>query len=128
LWDQPGQVFDEITAKFDQPSWHHTVRVVESLVFAAELASAPPLRSEPLAKFAHELLAEAEHLFDLEQLAGSTEGGMSMRQSLEVVRRRLQRVREIVGDRPGSAAAVLLTVLAEIDQFAAARSDLMGQD
>jgi hypothetical protein len=128
LWDQPALAYDMIRVRYDQPTWHHTVRVVESLVLAAELAATHPLRSEGLATLAQDLLAEAEHLFDQEQLAGSTEAGRSMRVSLETVRQRLQRAREIAFDRPGTAAAVLLTVLAEIDQLAAARSDVVGRD
>ncbi len=128
LWDQPGLVFDTVTVRYQEPTWHHTVRVVESLVFAAELANTHPLRSEQLTTFAQDLLAEAEHLFDQEQLAGSTQAGPAMRDSLEAVRQRLHRARDIAADRPGSATAVLLTVLAELDQFAAARSDLAGRD
>jgi hypothetical protein len=128
LWDQPSRVYDALSGGFERPTWHHTVRVVESLVFASELASTHPLRSETLEGLSGELLAEAEHLFDQEQLAGSTEAGRSMRESLETVRQRLQRAREISPDRPGSAVALLLTVLADLDQFAAARSDVASRD
>jgi len=123
LWDQPAQVYDTLTVKYEQPTWHHTVRVVESLVLAAELAGTHPLRNERLATYAQDLLAEAEHLFDQEQLAGSTEAGLAVRRQLETVRQRIQRAREIASDRPGTAASILTNVLIEIDQFAAARSD-----
>src|SRR6266536_513583 len=127
LWDQPAQVYDMLTVRYEKPTWHHTVRVVESLVFAAELAATHPLRNERLAIHAQDLLAEAEHLFDQEQLAGSTEAGLPMRRKLETVRLRIQRAREIAADRPGTAAAILTYVLTEIDQFAAVRSE-PGQD
>lgn len=128
LWDQPALAYEALDIKYEQPTWHHTVRVVESLVLAAHVVGTHPLRSEGLAVLAQDLLAEAEHLFDQEQLAGSTEGGPSMRQNLETVRRRLQRAREINLDRPGSAVALLFSVLQEVDQLAAARSDVAGRD
>jgi hypothetical protein len=126
LWDQPADVFDTIELRYTDPSWHHTVRVVESLVYAANMADSHPLRSEGLATMSRELLAEAEHLFDQELLAGSTEAGPAMRSKIEGVRQRLRRVREIMADRPGSATALLLSVLRELDDLAAARHDVLG--
>jgi hypothetical protein len=79
-----------------------------------------------LATFSQDLLAEAEHLFDQELLAGSTEAGPAMREKIEAVRQRLRRVREIMTDRPGSAVALLLSVLRELDDLAAARQDVLG--
>ncbi len=125
LWDQPADVFPTVTRRFEQPTWHHTVRVVESLVFAAKLAESHPLRSEELATFTQDLLAEAEHLFDQELLAGSTEAGRAMREKLEAIRQRLRRSREIMVDRPGSAVSLLLSVLRELDDLAAARQDVL---
>src|SRR5690606_8468280 len=43
LWDQPQHVFDEITSPPTAVSWHHTMRIVESLVIAARLTSSDPL-------------------------------------------------------------------------------------
>jgi hypothetical protein len=126
LWDQPANVFPTAPTFFTQTGWHHTARVVESLVFAANLAESHPLRSEALVEFAQELLAEADHMFDSELLAGSTEGGRAMREKLEGVRQRLRRARDILDQRPGSAAALLLTILRELDDLNAARQDLLG--
>ncbi len=74
LWDQPSQIYGSIGTSYDRPTWHHTLRVVESLVLAAELTNTPPLRSDRLVSVAHDLLAEAEHLFDKEQMPGTTDG------------------------------------------------------
>jgi hypothetical protein len=126
LWDQPADVFSSLEKRFNEPSWHHTVRVVESLVFAANMADTHPLRSDALADLTQDLLAEAEHLFDQELLAGSTEAGRAMRDKIESVRQRLRRVREIMVDRPGSAVSLLLSVLRELDDLAAARHDVLG--
>ena len=127
LWDQPAAVFPTLEHRFTHPSWHHTLRVVESLVFAANLAESHPLRSQSLTTLAQDLLAEAEHLFDQELLAGSTEGGRSIRERLESVRQRLRRSREIMLDRPGSSVSLLLAVLGDLDALAAARQDIRGR-
>jgi hypothetical protein len=126
LWDQPAGAFPVVEQRFAEPSWHHTVRVVESLVMAANLADSHPLRSDGLTAFTQDLLAEAEHLFDQELLAGSTEAGPAMRDKIEGVRQRLRRVREIMLDRPGSAVSLLLAILRELDDLAAARQDVLG--
>ncbi|MBB5871712.1 hypothetical protein F4553_005091 [Allocatelliglobosispora scoriae] len=126
LWDQPASVYDRGLAVFEQPSWHHTVRVVEALVNAAGMAGSHPLRSEKLIEFTQDLLAEAEHLFDQELLIGATERGPAMRVKLETVRQQLRRAREITADRPGSAVALLLSVLRDLDGFQAARQDVLG--
>jgi hypothetical protein len=126
LWDQPENVFPNVAAASDLPSWHHTIRVVESLVLAANLISTHPLRSEPLAEYAEDLLAEAEHLYDQELLAGSAGAGRPMRAKMEWVSQRLDRCRDILPDRPASAAAVLTSVLQELDALAVARQDVVG--
>jgi hypothetical protein len=127
LWDQPSSVFPVIQNEFDRPSWHHTVRVVESLVFASTMADSHPLRSDALAVFAKDLVAEAEHLLDQELLGGATESGRAMRAKIEAVQNRVERCREIMTDRPGSALALLVSVLRELDDLAAARSDMLRE-
>jgi hypothetical protein len=126
LWDQPADVFRKFEERFDLPSWHHTIRMVESLTTVARMADSHPLRSSALAAFAYDLLAEAEHLYDQELLGGSPESGRAMRSRLETTRQRLRHCREIIDDRPGSAAAVLLNVLRDLDDLAAARQDVLG--
>jgi hypothetical protein len=90
-------------------------------VFAAELAVSHPLRSEPLSALAKSLLAEAEHLFDQEQIAGSSEGAVPMRSALQRNRVRLRHAREVMSDKPGTSMALALDVLRELDELAAAR-------
>jgi len=124
LWDQPVEMFPGVSRKFEAPTWHHTLRVVESLVLAAELANSHPLRSTTLAFFARDMLAEADHLFDKEQLRGTTEAADELKEALITVRHRLAWVRQIVDDRPGSAVASLVEILSTLDRLAAARSDV----
>jgi hypothetical protein len=127
LWDQPGGAFDQLSIRHELQSWYYTERVVECLVAAANLVSRPPLRSTRLTEMATDLLYEADHLFDLERLSGSSEeAGPSMRTVLQKVRANLRRAREIVHDRPGSAMVLLGEVLRDLDRLAAARQDVAG--
>ncbi len=71
-------------------------------------------------------LAEAEHLLDQERLAGSAESGQAMRSKIDTLSDRLTRSHEIMSDRPGSATALLLSVLRELDHLAVARPDELG--
>ena len=126
LWDQPAHAYDVLDTLYDKPTWHHTLRVVESLVLAAELANSHPLRSVRLVDFAQDLLAEAEHLFDKERLRGTTDGRDELHEALNTVRHQLVWARRIINDRPGSATATLIDVLGKLDKLAAARSDVTG--
>jgi hypothetical protein len=124
LWDQPSKVFGQLTIEYEQPSWYYTERVVQGLVTTANMLSRPPLRSQRLADTALDLLSEAEHLFDLELLTGGGEAGPRMRETLRIARVNLQRAREIVQDKPGTAATLASTVLIVLDELAAARRDV----
>lgn len=120
LWDEPFGAYGE-SAGVGPASWHHTVRVVESLVGAANLVSSHPLRSERLVDLAHDLLGEADHLFDQEQFAGATSGGPALQARLEILRSTLDRGRAILLDRPGTAVVLASEVLRELDRLAVAR-------
>ena len=126
LWDQPSGIYSDVKRNYDQPSWHHTVRVVESLVIAANIADSHPLRSDTLATLALDLVAEADHLLDKELLAGAAGGARPLRERVDAVRHRVQRSRDILADRPGSAVALLLSVLRELDDLEAARPEALG--
>ncbi|MGW0432540.1 SCO2524 family protein [Micromonospora sp. NPDC003197] len=124
LWDQPAKVFQQLPVNYDEPSWYHTERVVQGLVTTANILSRPPLRSDRLAVFARDLLNEAEHLYDIELLSGAAEAGPKIQQTLHIVRVNLRRAREILQDRPATAAALATEVLRVLDEFAAARRDV----
>jgi hypothetical protein len=117
LWDQIGKVFD-IPTEVTQPSWYFTERVVECLVSASDVVTKPPLHSDGLAGYSADLLNEAEHLFDKELLASSSK---ALGDTLTRVRLRIDRARTIEAERPGSAAALALAVLEDLDKLAAAR-------
>jgi hypothetical protein len=124
LWDQPAKAFPQLKVNYDKPSWYYTERVVAGLVTTANMLNRAPLRSQRVADFAMDLLSEAEHLYDMELLSGAAEAGPKMQQTLHVVRVNLQRAREIVQDRPGTATALTSEVLRSLDEFAAARRDV----
>lgn len=126
LWDQPGEVFDKVSARHELQSWYHTERVVECLVAATNMVGRAPLRSTRLTGVATDLLNEADHLFDRELLSWSGEAGPSMRSALQAVRANLRRAREILHDRPGSAMVLASEVLRDLDRLAAARQDVTG--
>lgn len=121
LWDQPGNVFPELTSIVDGPSWYHTERVVACLVDAAGFVASPPLRSPALAELAADLLAEADHLFDQELLSVSAEEGPAMGMALQKVRASLRRAHDSLSERPGTAAVLAWDVLRELDRLVSAR-------
>ncbi|NUT34162.1 MAG: hypothetical protein HOV79_13935 [Hamadaea sp.] len=123
LWDNPQAAFPSLTKQDSAPSWHHTVRVVESLVHAAKLVDSHPLASPRLAEIAEDLLSEAEHLFDQQLLIGDSNAGQPMQRKLAVLRSDLDRAAVIIAQRPGTAVVLIDGVLRELDRLAIARQD-----
>ncbi len=124
LWDEPAQVFKGAPLPVHVlPSWHHTERVMEVLVAAANVTQSLPAATSDLTGLAQQLLAEAEHLFDQERLRGTSDTGEQMRESFQVVGAKLRRARELLRDRPGTALALAQDVLRELDVIDAARQD-----
>ena len=72
---------------------------------------------------AFQLIAEAEHRFDLELLRGTDDAGVRLRESFQVVGAKLRRAREILRERPGTASVLAQDVLRELDMVDAARQD-----
>ncbi|MDP9796558.1 hypothetical protein J2S43_005070 [Catenuloplanes nepalensis] len=120
LWDDPSRVLG-IDVTHTLPSWYYTKRVVDCLIQAAQVIRSSPPRSERLTGIAADLLIEAEHLYDQEQLNGLAQRGERLRTELEQVNRQLQRARRILRQRPGSAKALAEDVLIRLDRLAAAR-------
>jgi hypothetical protein len=126
LWDDTADVFPTGPPQSNLQSWYFTERVVECLVAAAGVVTQPPVRSDRLSEYAADLLSEAEHHYDRELLAGSSEAGEPLRESLAKARLRLERARVIQHERPGSAASLAADILSELDRLAAARQDTVG--
>jgi len=124
LWDQPAGAFGQLANRYDKPSWYYTQRVVQGLVTTANMLNRAPLRSPRLGNYAFDLLTEAEHLFDMELLSGAGDAGPRMRETLKVCQIHLSRAREILAERPGTAATLASQVLIALDELAAARRDV----
>jgi hypothetical protein len=125
LWDDPTPLFpspdsNSLSAK---PSWYLTERVVEALITAAKTFEESPLRSRQMLSSALDLLNEADHLLNQEMLEAGADDNPSMRETLEQTERKLSRARRILNERPGTANALALQALQELDDLALARID-----
>lgn len=121
LWDNVRAAYPE-TSIGDRPlSWSITERVTECMVAARQLYTQPPIRSSELATMAAALLSEATHLLGNEQLepTSHTEGSRGI--ALKGVEVKLGRARDILDKEPGTAVALTMEVLGELDSLALAR-------
>ena len=125
LWDNPHGVFRSLPSGDLRPSWYYTRRVIDCLITAADLVRAQPVRNERLEHQASDLLAEAEHLFAQERL-NSLFHSKGIEDTLKNIEDRLSRARQIMHERPGTAAVIAQDVLRDLDSFAAARQDSTG--
>ncbi|GAB3280027.1 SCO2524 family protein [Actinocorallia lasiicapitis] len=121
LWDEPANIYEGVDRSPEQPSWYYTERIVECMVFAANLVSAPPPRSNSLISHARELLNEANNLFDNEVLNSPIIARGQLRNDLDQAQAMLLRARGILYDRPGTSAATAQEVLRILDKLAVAR-------
>lgn len=126
LWDYPSRVFPGVEVHHDQPSWSFTERVVEFLVLAARSIGGTPPRHPSLIVRARERLSEAEFIYDQELFFRSADSGLPMQPKLRSIDARIRRARALIGDRPGTADALLTEALRELDALAAAREDASG--
>jgi hypothetical protein len=126
LWDDPSGAFRELEAQMtppEGPSWLISERVVAAVVATANVLDRRPLTSPDLAEHADALLSEAEQLFDRELMRGS---GKSLENDIKSIRANLRRAREIINDRPGTAAWLALTVLGLLNDLSAGRQKSTG--
>ncbi|MBO4272677.1 SCO2524 family protein [Microbispora triticiradicis] len=121
LWDQPGNVFTDIPARDEEPSWYFSERVAEFLVAAATASGEPPLRSPQLVELAYQMLGEAEHLLDQEMVTRPLVAGQTIQPKLRTIQSALQRARTIISDRPATAQALINDALLDLERLAAAR-------
>jgi hypothetical protein len=124
LWDDPSQVFASLKSPGGGASWYYTERVVEGLVEVAKVLDQPPTRNERLTAYAVDLLREAEQIYDRELLNGGLESGPQLRDTLRLVEVTLRRAREILPERPGTSAALVVDTLRQLDRLEAARHNI----
>jgi hypothetical protein len=72
---------------------------------------------------ATDLLGEADQLFNQEQLEASQHENSAMQTAMHRISIKLSRARQIVRERPGTAAAIVHEALRDLDQLAVARQD-----
>jgi hypothetical protein len=124
LWDEPAQVFvGSHIRTYGEPSWYHTERVIEALVSSANLTLSKMVPPASLVQHAEQMIAEAELLFDREQLRGTSDTGAQMRENFQVISTTLRRARDLAHDRPGTAIVLAGEVLRRLDALEAARRD-----
>ncbi|MEU8266082.1 SCO2524 family protein [Sphaerisporangium sp. NPDC049002] len=123
LWDQPSRVFTDLEPVTDLPSWYFTERAVEFLVSAAKTIETQPIRSPLLADIANEMLSEAEHLYDQEQLIWVAGSRQALQPKLRSIEANLGRARVIIRSRPGSAIALVSECLRDLELLALAREN-----
>ncbi|MER7480224.1 SCO2524 family protein [Streptomyces sp. NPDC126510] len=105
-------------------SWSMTERVTECLVAAYRLYARSPFRSHDIERLARDMLGEAACLLGQEQLAAPVgPAGGSRQRSLRNIVNRLDRARRLLDSQPGTAYALALAVLGELDVLAWARNE-----
>jgi hypothetical protein len=117
LWDQPGGAFVRVRERYELPSWLYTQRVVEALVVTVDTLTSAPSRSTRLSGFAVDLLSEADRLFDQELMRYATTPAPELLHVLDALQAKLNLARQIIDDRPGSAAALAVDVLRDLTQI-----------
>lgn len=122
LWDHVHATYPNTPPKpGERLMWSVTERVVESMVQARILFEAPPIRSTELTHLAGELLSEAGHLFGHELMEPGSSVDSSRSMALKGVEVKLRRAREILDEQPGTACALTLQVLLDLDKLAVGR-------
>ncbi|MES5824757.1 SCO2524 family protein [Streptomyces sp. RG80] len=127
LWDDAQAVFPTAPKREGSPSWSMTERLTECMVAAYNFYDRKPVGSPELGSFATALLSEATHRFGREQMRSAVLSDSDHAKSLRTIEIRLRRARELVGDQPGTAGALALSVLGELDTLAQARSAAAGE-
>ncbi|MFC3578023.1 SCO2524 family protein [Streptomyces yaanensis] len=121
LWDNVHAAYPESQVSDGPVSWSITERVTEVMVQVHEMYKQPPIRSTELTELARALLSESTHLLGNEQMepAPASEGNRGM--ELRGIEVKLRRARRLVDEQPGTACALTLDVLGQLDALARAR-------
>jgi hypothetical protein len=121
LWDNVKSVYPDADVAGAALSWSVTERVTECMVAARQLYTQPPIRSSVLTSLTSALLSEATHLLGNELLEPTSHFEASRATALTGVEVKLKRARELADRQPGTASALTLEVLGELDTLALAR-------
>jgi hypothetical protein len=115
LWDEPAGAFPGRGLPCHRlPSWSGTLMVVQFLVAVANRTERPPPTSDRLAALAVDLLAEAEGALREERMNYAIDQDRRLGALLDATTAKVELARRLLGDRPGSAAAVAVEALREL--------------
>ncbi|BDU00465.1 MULTISPECIES: SCO2524 family protein [Nocardia] len=123
LWDDIGRVVGTADDLPEGPSWFVTERVMECLVIAYSTFEQPPLAPQAMVARAVDLLSEAEHLLNQEELEVEGQDLSPKQAAVNRIRQSLDRARRVLRDRPGTAYSLATQALVQLDELAYARRD-----
>ncbi|MFR9799594.1 SCO2524 family protein [Streptomyces sp. MS06] len=123
LWDNvhaayPGSPVQERPVPV---SWSTTERITEVMVQIHQMYRQPPIRSGELSQLARALLSESAHLLGNEQMEPAPRDDGKRGMQLRGIEIKLRRARTLIGEQPGTAYALALDVLGQLDALARAR-------
>ncbi|MGW1800844.1 SCO2524 family protein [Streptomyces sp. NPDC001984] len=125
LWDDVRAADPDATVS-PEPSWGLTERVVEAMVAAGLLLARQPIRSVDLVELARDLISEAGHLLGVERQGPSIRADSAQALELAGIEAGLRRAGRIAEEKPGTAAALAMQALADLDSLARARQSALG--
>ncbi|WP_280343333.1 SCO2524 family protein [Nocardia abscessus] len=123
LWDDIGRLVGSADAQPGGPSWFVTERMMECLVIAYGTFEQPPLAPQAMVARAVDLLSEAEHLLNQEELEIVGEDLSPKQAAVNRIRQSLDRARRVLRERPGTAYSLATQALVQLDELAYARRD-----
>jgi hypothetical protein len=127
LWDNVHAVYPETALTEGPVSWSITERVTEVMVQVHNMYAQPPVRSPELTELARALLSESTHLLGNEQMAPAPNADGQRGMHLRGIEVTLRRARDLVDEQPGTAYALTLNVLGQLDALARAREAATNQ-
>ncbi|MBB5911351.1 hypothetical protein BJY24_000218 [Nocardia transvalensis] len=123
LWDDTAWLLGNGFTAPEGPSWFVTERVMESLVIAYGTFERPPLAPQTMVSRAVDLLSEAEHLLNQEELEVEGDDLSPKQEAVNRIRQSLDRARRVLRERPGTAYGLATQALIQLDELAYARQD-----
>ena len=127
LWDNVHAVYPGTVLTEGPVSWSITERVTEVMVQVHNMYAQPPVRSLELTELARALLSESTHLLGNEQMAPAPNADGKRGMQLREIEVALRRARALVDQQPGTAYALTLNVLGQLDALARAREAATNQ-
>ncbi|MGW0184074.1 SCO2524 family protein, partial [Nocardia sp. NPDC003345] len=123
LWDDPSAELGPTVHVEEGPSWFVTERIMECLVIAYDTFREPPLAPSSMVARAIDLMSEAEHLLNQEELEVEGDDPTPKQAAVNRIRQSLDRARTVLRERPGTAYSLATQALIQLDELAYARQD-----